>query len=169
LLKKAPRTGLFQQPPSFSAAAAAAMPVAVPSPSPPARQTVTPAAVVTNSGNIHGNESQRTGTAMSLTEKVRKRRRVLTFGLATAVTESAGLWLRTRRLGGNVIVRCRQGHLYTTIWIPAASVKSLRLGLWRVQRCPVGHHWSLVTPVDEAKLSRSECRRAHAARDIRIP
>jgi hypothetical protein len=106
---------------------------------------------------------------MSLSERVRKRRRVLTIGIATAIAETAGLWLRTRRLGGNVIVRCREGHLYTTLWIPAASLKALRLGPWRVQRCPVGQHWSLVTPVDETKLSESERRRARGQHDIRIP
>jgi hypothetical protein len=67
------------------------------------------------------------------------------------------------------VVRCRKDHLFTTIWIPAASVKSLRLGWWRVQRCPVGHHWSLVTPVNEADLSDDQRRVASEHRDIRIP
>ncbi len=31
-------------------------------------------------------------------------------------------------LGGNAVVRCRQGHLFTTIWIPGASLKAVRLG-----------------------------------------
>ena len=51
------------------------------------------------------------------------------------------------RVGGNTVVRCRRGHLFTTLWIPGASMKSIRLGWWRVQRCPVGNHWSLVVPV----------------------
>jgi hypothetical protein len=85
------------------------------------------------------------------------------------IVETAGLWLRTRRLGGNVVVRCRQGHLFTTIWIPAASLKALRLGWWRLQRCPVGHHWSLVTPVDESSLSTADRRIARERHDLRIP
>jgi hypothetical protein len=85
------------------------------------------------------------------------------------LVETAGLWLRARRIGGNVIVRCRAGHLFTTIWIPAASVKSLRLGLWRVQRCPVGRHWSLVTPVKEADLTEAERRFAREHHDIPLP
>jgi len=70
---------------------------------------------------------------------------------------------------GNVVVRCRRGHLFTTLWVPGASVKSLRLGWWRLQRCPVGRHWSLVTPVRRAALTRVERRAADASADIRIP
>ena len=72
-------------------------------------------------------------------------------------------------LGGVVVVRCRQGHLFTTIWVPGASLKSIRLGWGRLQRCPVGHHWSLVTPVREADLSEQERSVAHAHHDLRIP
>jgi hypothetical protein len=86
-----------------------------------------------------------------------------------AVLEALPLWLRTHRLGGEVIVRCRDGHFFSTMWIPGASAKSLRLGLWRVQRCPVGHHWTIVTPVRETDLSKRERRAARARHDIRIP
>ncbi len=96
-------------------------------------------------------------------------RRGVAIAAAVTAAETAGLWMRTRRVGGNIIVRCRAGHLYSTIWLPAASVKSVRLGPWRVQYCPVGRHWSLVTPVDEAKLSEDERRAAREQRDIRLP
>jgi hypothetical protein len=76
---------------------------------------------------------------------------------------------RGYRFGRNVVVRCRAGHLFTTIWIPGASVKSLRLGWARFQRCPVGKHWSLVTPVKPADLTAEEQRAAAENRDIRIP
>jgi hypothetical protein len=72
-------------------------------------------------------------------------------------------------LGGNVVVRCQRGHLFTTIWVPAASLKSLRLSWWRLQRCPVGHHWSIVTPVRESDLRPWQRRRARAHHDIRVP
>jgi hypothetical protein len=72
-------------------------------------------------------------------------------------------------MGGNVVVRCRRGHLFTTIWVPFASVKSLRLGWWRLQRCPVGHHWSLVNPVKDSSLTDEERTAAHAHKDIRLP
>ena len=106
---------------------------------------------------------------MPSTRKARKRRRVGLIAGAAVLLETAGLWLRTRRIGGNVIVRCRAGHLFTTIWIPAASVKSLRLVWWRVQRCPVGHHWSLVTPVNETELTEDERRFAREHHDIPLP
>jgi hypothetical protein len=72
-------------------------------------------------------------------------------------------------MGGNVVVRCRKGHLFTTIWLPGASLKSVRLGWWRFQRCPVGKHWSLVAPVKESDLTEEEKRVARENRDIRIP
>jgi hypothetical protein len=73
------------------------------------------------------------------------------------------------RVGGNTVVRCRRGHLFTTIWIPGASLKSIRLGWWRIQRCPVGNHWSIVVPVREADLSSRQRRAAHQVKDRRIP
>ena len=88
---------------------------------------------------------------------------------ASVILETAALWARSGRLGGNVVVRCRHGHLFTTIWIPAASLKALRVGWWRVQYCPVGRHWTVVTPVREADLSDGERRGAREHHDIRIP
>jgi len=76
---------------------------------------------------------------------------------------------RGYRMGRDVVVRCRQGHLYTTIWLPGGSLKSVRFGFWRFQRCPVGRHWSIVTPVREADLTAQETRTAREHRDIRIP
>jgi hypothetical protein len=72
-------------------------------------------------------------------------------------------------LGGNTVVRCRQGHLFTTIWIPGASLKSIRLGWARFQRCPVGKHRSVVVPVKEADLTDEEKNFASTHRDVRIP
>jgi hypothetical protein len=95
--------------------------------------------------------------------------------LGLAVTASALLVEATAvtRLGypiaGDVVVRCGRGHLFTTIWVPGASLKSLRLDWWRVQCCPVGGHWSLVSPVRRADLTVDEQRAAAANRDVRIP
>jgi len=97
-----------------------------------------------------------------------RRRRPLILA-ATVLVEAIPLWLRGYRFGGNVVVRCREGHLFTTIWIPGASLKSLRLGWWRLQRCPVGRHWSFVTPVSRADLTGREKRGASEHRDIRLP
>jgi hypothetical protein len=99
----------------------------------------------------------------------RNRRRVIIAAVGAVVVEGSMLWLRTSRVGGNIIVRCREGHLFTTIWLPGGSLKSLRLGWWRFQRCPVGHHWSLVTPVRESELTEEERQLAHTRKDTRVP
>jgi hypothetical protein len=107
---------------------------------------------------------------MSSTRKGHAQRKRVGIMLGVAMlVEAVGLWLRTGRVGGNVIVRCRSGHLFTTLWIPAVSVKALRLGWWRVQRCPVGHHFSLVTPVNAAELTEEDRARAMERHDIRLP
>jgi hypothetical protein len=67
------------------------------------------------------------------------------------------------------IVRCGDGHLFTTIWVPFVSFKSVRLGGTRLQRCPIARHWSRVTPVDEATLTPDEIAEARRHHDLRIP
>jgi hypothetical protein len=85
----------------------------------------------------------------------------------------AGATLIGRRLGynlgANTFVRCRKGHLFTTIWIPGVKLKELDLVVARVQRCPVGKHWSLVVPVRDADLTEEERQFARDHHDIRIP
>jgi hypothetical protein len=76
---------------------------------------------------------------------------------------------RGYNMGGNVVVRCRQGHLFTTIWVPGVTFKALKLGWTRLQRCPVGAHWTLVTPVRDSDLTDEERRFAAQHRDVRIP
>jgi hypothetical protein len=66
-------------------------------------------------------------------------------------------------------VRCKAGHLFTTIWIPAASLKAARLAGKRYQRCPVGRHWTTVRPLDPATASAADLEAAAAVHDIRIP
>jgi hypothetical protein len=72
-------------------------------------------------------------------------------------------------MGGNVVVRCRSGHLFTTIWVPGATAKALRLGWWRLQWCPVGKHVSLVSPIKQSELTDEESRFAEQHRDVRLP
>lgn len=69
----------------------------------------------------------------------------------------------------NVVVRCRAGHLFTTIWLPGVSLKAIRLGLVRFQHCPVGSHWTFVTPVDRSDLTDVERRIAETNPDVRLP
>ena len=99
----------------------------------------------------------------------RRRSRAAILAIAATLVEAVGLWRRGYRMGGNIVARCQQGHLFTTIWLPGASVKSVRLGWWRFQRCPVGGHWSIVTPVRESDLSARERRSARRTKDIRLP
>ena len=102
-------------------------------------------------------------------DETSKRKRTGALAVGLTLAESVGLWLRTGRPGGNVVVRCRAGHLFTTLWLPAVSFKALKLGWWRYQRCPVGRHWSLVTPVNESGLNARERRSARRHRDVPIP
>jgi hypothetical protein len=99
--------------------------------------------------------------------KRRRTRRLLFF--AAALAEPVAMRARGYPVGGNLIVRCRRGHLFTTLWIPGASLKALRLGWMRFQWCPVGRHWSLVTPVKGSELTGKEQRRARARHDLRLP
>jgi hypothetical protein len=103
------------------------------------------------------------------TGKTPRRRRRLRVAAAAVLLETVALKLRSNRIGGNVVVRCRQGHLFTTIWLPGASFKSIRFGWWRLQYCPVGKHWSIVTPVKESGLTEDERQTALAHQDIRLP
>lgn len=66
-------------------------------------------------------------------------------------------------------VRCSDGHLFTTIWMPLGSVKAVRLGGRRFQRCPVGRHWSVVRPLQPGSSGPEELSRAAVVHDIRVP
>ena len=82
------------------------------------------------------------------------KRNWIAIAVASTLIEAAVLKSRGQGAGGRVLVRCRDGHEFTTLWIPGVSVTSLRLGPWRIQRCPVGRHWSVVTPVNVASRAR---------------
>src|SRR5262245_42038704 len=73
------------------------------------------------------------------------------------------------RMGAHVVVRCRDGHLFTTIWIPMVSFKAVRLGYVRWQYCPVGRHMTFVVPVRDDDLSDIERRIAEQNDDGGIP
>jgi hypothetical protein len=99
-------------------------------------------------------------------------RRVVTTILIAAATAVGGTLIARRlgyNLGTNTVVRCRQGHLFTTVWIPGVKLKEIDLVVARVQRCPVGKHWSLVVPVRDVDLTDEEIRFAREHHDIRIP
>jgi hypothetical protein len=53
--------------------------------------------------------------------------------------------------------------------IPAVSLKAVRLGNKRWQRCPVGKHWTTVHRVDPSTLTPEQLAAARAVHDIGIP
>lgn len=100
----------------------------------------------------------------------RKRRIAIFAGFVAAWTVGAAILIRQGyRFGWNVAVRCRRGHLFSTVWIPGASVKALRLGYWRIQWCPVGRHVDLVRLVRDADLTEAERSLAAACHDVPVP
>ena len=99
-------------------------------------------------------------------------RRVVRTVLVVAGVITGGTLIARRlgyNLGTNTLVRCRQGHVFTTIWIPGVKLKEIDLVIARIQRCPIGNHWSLVVPVRAADLSEEDREFAQAHHDIKIP
>jgi hypothetical protein len=72
-------------------------------------------------------------------------------------------------MGGDTIVRCSRGHLFTTVWIVGSSVKAVRLGHKRNQRCPVCEKWRIVVPVRDDELSDEDRRVAAEHHDTKLP
>jgi hypothetical protein len=105
-----------------------------------------------------------------MTSAKRKRRLAILAGVLVAYV--AGTIIAGRQgysFGRNTVVRCRQGHLFTTVWIPGASIKALRLGFWRVQWCPVGRHVDVVRLVRDADLTDAERSFAVSHHDVPVP
>jgi hypothetical protein len=95
----------------------------------------------------------------------------LVLVIVAAIAVRAGRMSRMRgyRFGRNVIVRCRDGHLFMTTWIPGGSFKAIRLGLVRVQYCPVGDHATTVQLVRDGDLTPAERLEASRHRDNGVP
>src|SRR3954467_4125575 len=101
---------------------------------------------------------------------MRRSHRLIAGAAVMTGAEAAFLARRRGRLfAASTIVRCHRGHLFTTVWIPGVSFKSIRLGPWRVQRCPVGQHWALVWAADVPGPGPAELSTAATLRDGRIP
>lgn len=77
--------------------------------------------------------------------------------------------VRGYRFGRDVIVRCGDGHLFMTTWIPAVSFKAIRLGLVRMQYCPVGEHFTAVRLMRDQDLTPAERMEASRHRDNGVP
>jgi len=87
------------------------------------------------------------------------------------VAESSAMRRRGTATAGtrDVVVRCAQGHLFTTIWIPGVSLKAMRWGARRYQWCPVGRHWSVVSAQVLSGLSDAQRDEAARVHDLRVP
>ncbi|MDH2903242.1 MAG: hypothetical protein PXZ08_04730 [Actinomycetota bacterium] len=90
---------------------------------------------------------------------------VIFYVVATIVARRRGY----SGLGGRTLVRCFEGHLFRTLWIPGVSLKSIRLGWYRFQFCPVGRHWTMVKPVRESDVADEIGAMDLLARDLAVP
>ncbi len=72
-------------------------------------------------------------------------------------------------MGGNTIARCSRGHLFTTLWVPGASLKAVRLGFKRYQVCPVCKKWRIVEPVADSDLTEEDRQLAAQHHDTELP
>ena len=93
----------------------------------------------------------------------------LVIFVVVAVRATRASRQRGYRFGRDVIVRCRDGHLFMTTWIPMMSIKAIRLGWFRLQYCPVGDHLTLVVLVRDSDLTNEERRIAARYHDGGIP
>jgi hypothetical protein len=66
---------------------------------------------------------------------VPRRRRALIIA-AAFLLEPLAMWLRGYPLGGNLVVRCREGHLFRTLWIPGVSLKGASLRVVEIPALP---------------------------------
>jgi hypothetical protein len=100
---------------------------------------------------------------------------ILIYALALVIFAAVALrvarmsQLQGYRFGRDVIVRCRDGHLFMTTWIPGVSFKAIRLGLARIQYCPVGDHSTTVWLMRDEDLTAAERLAASRHRDNGVP
>lgn len=101
----------------------------------------------------------------------KRTQRLLVLGAVAGGYAAGTVWAVRRgySFGRDATVRCADGHLFRTLWIPGVSVKSLRLGLWRVQWCPVGSHVSLVRLLKPSDLTGQMRQAAARYRDLPLP
>lgn len=112
------------------------------------------------------------GRSITAMAKLRMGKRGLIVTGVVAASYVAGTIAAKRMgytFGRDVVVKCRAGHVFSTVWIPGASVKSLKLGFWRLQWCPVGQHVTLVHPVKDTDLTDELRESAAAHHDIPVP
>ncbi len=66
---------------------------------------------------------------------------------------------------GEVVARCSQGHLFTTVWVGNFNWRRVDVGFAKIQRCPVDGHLTVVRPVEMSSLTPEEKKLAKQNRD----
>lgn len=94
---------------------------------------------------------------------------VAAIALGTIAAQTVLMRRRGYKVGLKTVVRCRDGHLFTTIWIPGASLKAIRLGTVRLQYCPVGRHVTSVRPMKDSELTDESRSIALSRHDLPVP
>jgi hypothetical protein len=94
--------------------------------------------------------------------------------IAVVVLALAAATIAARRMGysgigGDTVVRCRAGHLFTTLWVPGASLKSVRLGTNQVPVLSGRKALDPRDPVRESELTDEEREFALQHHDARVP
>jgi hypothetical protein len=85
---------------------------------------------------------------------------LLAFAVGAMVASRKGF-----KRDGEVVARCRQGHLFTTVWVGRFSWRQLDLGFAKIQRCPVDGRLTVVRPADVSALTPEQKRAAKRVRD----
>lgn len=67
------------------------------------------------------------------------------------------------------VMRCSQGHLFETPFVPFASLKALRTPTGRVQRCPVCGRMRAVELMLTEELTPRQRAEAHGHRTGPLP
>lgn len=92
---------------------------------------------------------------------------IVIVGLAAFVVGAVIAHRQGYKKLGEVVVRCRRGHFFTTEWAARGAMRGLDLGWARIQRCPVGGHLTVVVPVDDSDLTAEQKKQAREHRDDR--
>jgi hypothetical protein len=66
---------------------------------------------------------------------------------------------------GEVVARCSQGHLFTTIWVDRWTWTRFDVGFLKIQRCPVDGRLTVVRPVESSSLTPEGKKVARQVRD----
>ncbi len=67
------------------------------------------------------------------------------------------------------VMRCKQGHLFETPFLPLVSLKAVKLPQGRFQRCPVDGRWGICELQFTADLSEDELEQARQHRTSPLP